>query len=83
MWLDHGDRISLIYSGTESVSSYITRGDKNKNFFSLVSSSFKSLNRFYNASVNDDYKQECLNYLLGIGDESSTFYFDDNIQRRL
>lgn len=48
-----------------------------------MSSSFKSLNRFYNANVNDDFKQECLNYLLGVGDESRTFYFDDNIQRRL
>lgn len=73
----------MIYSGTASISSYITKGEKNKNFFSIVGSSFKSINRFYNANVNDEYKQKCLNFVLGEGDSSRTFYFEDNINKRL
>jgi hypothetical protein len=56
-WLENGDRISMIYSGTTSVASHITKGDKNKNFFSAIGSSLKSFGRFVNANVNDDYKQ--------------------------
>ena len=59
-----GDRISLIYSGTTSVTSYITKGEKSKNFFSSLGSGFKSLNRYYNANVNDTYKQQCIDWML-------------------
>lgn len=60
LWTQNGDRISLIYSGTTSVASYITKGEKSKNFFSSIGSGIKSINRYYNANVNDNYKQQCI-----------------------
>lgn len=70
-----GDKISMIYSGTSSVSSYITKGEKSKNFFSTLGSGFKSINRYYNANVNDAYKQQCIEWVLRNSDDTKTHYF--------
>ena len=64
LWASMGDKISLIYSGTTSVASYLTKGEKSKNFFNSLGNGLKSLNRMYNANVNDNYKQQCIDWVL-------------------
>jgi hypothetical protein len=64
IWTSLGDRISMIYCGTESVATHMVKKENNS-FFSFLSGGIKSINRYYNASVQDPFKQECINYLLG------------------
>lgn len=48
---------------------------------SYITSGIKSINRYYNANMNDSSKQECIDYLLGEQEEQSNSnqYFEDNI----
>lgn len=48
---------------------------------SYITSGIKSINRYYNANMNDSSKQECIDYLLGEQEEKSNSnqYFEDNI----
>ena len=82
-WLENGDRISIIYSGTTSVASYLTKGQKTNNIFNNIGNKLKSLNRLYNANINDTYKQQCIDWILRVGQESTTHYFDSNIKKKL
>lgn len=37
----------------------MTKG-QNNSFFSFLSGGLKSINRYYNANVNDNYKHDCI-----------------------
>lgn len=81
LWAELGDRISMIYCGTESVATHLTKQESNS-FFSFLTGGFRSINRYYNASVSDPPKQQAIDYLLGKMEElSRTPYFDDNITK--
>ena len=64
IWAKIGNRVSQIYCGTESVATHLTKKENNS-FFSFFSSGLKSINRYYNANVNDSTKQDCLEFFLG------------------
>jgi synaptojanin len=79
IWADLGNKISLIYSGTDSVATHLTKQEESS-FFSVLKESFKSIGRYYQSNVNDAFKQNCIDFLLGNQEENSrTKYFDDNI----
>jgi hypothetical protein len=83
IWAELGDRISMMYCGTSSVATHLTKQEKNS-FLSRLKGGFRSLNRYYNANVNDSFKQTCLDFLLARKQEQSiTNYFDDNITRNI
>ena len=42
----------------------MTKKEKNS-IFSFLSGGIKSINRYYNANVNDNFKHECIEFLLG------------------
>ena len=64
LWADNGNYLSLQYSGTESTTSTITKDGK-EGLLGAISSSFKSVNRFFINNFGDDYKQQCIDILLG------------------
>ncbi len=64
IWAKLGDKISMIYCGTESMATHLTK-KQNNSFMSFLTGGFKSINRYYNANVNDGFKQECIDTLLG------------------
>jgi hypothetical protein len=69
----------MIYCGTSSIATHLTKQQKNT-FLSFLKGGLRSLNRFYNANVNDTFKQTCIDFLLARKDQqSTTSYFDDNI----
>jgi hypothetical protein len=73
----------MLYCGTESVANHMTKKESNS-IFSFLSGSIKSINRYYNANVNDNFKHECIDFLLGRkGKPSQTLYFADNIERKI
>jgi len=63
IWADNGDFLSIHYTGTGSVISEVTRLGK-RSFFGLIDHGLKTLNRYYNGSVEDKLKQDCLDFLL-------------------
>lgn len=62
-WADNGDMLSLQYTGTSSTISSITRGEK-QGIRTMISQSFKSIGRFYNANLNDKAKQKSIDAVL-------------------
>ena len=52
IWADLGNQISVIYSGTESVATHLTKQEESS-FFSFIKEGFKSVSRLYQSSVND------------------------------
>jgi hypothetical protein len=66
LWVDNGNSLSILYSGTESTTAGITRAGK-EGFLSSIASRFNSMNRFYNNNFKDNYKQEYIECLLGEG----------------
>lgn len=61
----------------------MTKGEKSNSIFNSLGNKFKSLNRFYNANVNDGYKQQCIDWILRKGEETRIPYFEKNIKSRL
>lgn len=64
MWGDNADFLSMHYTGTGSVISDVTRVGK-RSFFGQLDHYSKSINRFYNANIEDKIKQDCIDFLLG------------------
>jgi hypothetical protein len=62
-WADNGDKLSLQYTGTGSTISSITRTDSH-GFSALIRQGFTSLERFYNANVEDSVKQDSIEHVL-------------------
>jgi hypothetical protein len=82
-WVELGDRVSMLYCGTLSIASHLTKQEETS-FFSFLTGGVKSINRYYNAAVNDGAKQQAIDFLLGRKEElSRTAYFDDNITRNV
>ena len=68
LWVEVGNRISMIYCGTESVAAHLTK-EEESSFFSFLTGGFRSFNRYLNASLNDSDKQESIDYFLGSREE--------------
>lgn len=66
LWVDNGNSLSILYSGTESTTAGITKEGK-EGFLSSISSRLKSMNRFIKNNFADDHKQLCTECLLGEG----------------
>ena len=56
VWADNGDIISLIYAGTGSTTSSVTRNGKNTNLFAFVDHGLKSINRYFQNNISDNFK---------------------------
>jgi len=78
LWVELGNRISMIYCGTDCENPNLKQEETNS-FFSFFTGGFRSLNRL---SINDNFRQTCIDFLLGQKEEQSkTKYFEDNITR--
>lgn len=62
-WADNGDYLSLQYTGTGSTISSVTRTDK-QGFRALIKQGLTSIERFYNANMEDDTKQLSIDHIL-------------------
>lgn len=63
MWADNGDALSEQYTGTGSTISNVTREGK-RGLKGMISHGLKTLNRFYNANVEDANRQKGIDFLL-------------------
>ena len=73
MWADHGDYISLAYSGTGALKSDFVRTGKRTLIGNLVDG-YLSCKRFYINNFNDGYNQDCHDYFLNsINPKKTTF----------
>lgn len=90
LWAVLGDKISKIYCGTSSVATHMTKKENNS-ILSALGGAFTSINRYIHASTSDQFKQECIDTLLGIfsvkignrGELSKTEYFTQNLLREI
>ena len=64
LWADHGDGISLAYSGTGALKSDFTRTGK-RSFMGNLQDGYLSSKRFYLNNFRDGYNQDCHDYFLG------------------
>ncbi len=62
-WADNGDALSKQYTGAGSTTSAVTRQGK-QGFKGWIDQSVKSINRFYQANMEDSYKQKTFDILL-------------------
>lgn len=62
-WADNGDYLSLQYTGTGSTISSVTRTDT-QGFKALIKQGLTSIERFYNANMEDDTKQTSIDNIL-------------------
>lgn len=65
MWADHGDNLSLAYSGTGALKSDYVRTGK-RSFMGNLVDGYLSCKRFYINNFVDGYNQDCHDYFLGI-----------------
>jgi len=63
LWVENGNSLSILYSGTESTTAGITRAGK-EGFLSSITSRLNSMNRFIKNNFKDDHKQKCIECLL-------------------
>ena len=64
LWADHGDAISLAYSGTKALKSDFVRTGKRTLMGNLMDG-YLSCKRFYINNLVDGYNQDCHDYFLG------------------
>ncbi|KAF9168941.1 inositol polyphosphate 5-phosphatase [Mortierella sp. AD010] len=64
LWVDNGDLLSKIYTGTGALKSEITRSGK-MSFAGMLGDATKSLNRFVINNFQDKDRQEIIDFLLG------------------
>lgn len=65
IWADHGNGISLAYSGTDALKGTFVRTGKS-NLLGLTKDGYLSCKRFYINNLCDGYNQDCHDYFLGI-----------------
>lgn len=63
-WADNGDMISKHYTGTGSTHTNITRTGK-RDLKGIMDHGLKTLGRFYKQYMEDNYKQEVIDLLIG------------------
>ena len=64
LWADHGDGISLAYSGTGALKSDFVRTGKRTMIGNIIDG-YLSSKRFYLNNFRDGYNQDCHDYFLG------------------
>jgi hypothetical protein len=64
IWADNGDTISKHYTGTGSTHTNVTRTGK-RDLMGMMDHGFKSLSRFYKQYMEDNFKQEVIDLILG------------------
>ena len=64
LWADHGDGISLAYSGTGALKSDFVRTGK-RTLMGNIKDGYLSCKRFYLNNFRDGYNQDCHDYFLG------------------
>ena len=64
LWADHGDGISLAYSGTGALKSDFVRTGK-RTLIGNIIDGYLSSKRFYLNNFRDGYNQDCHDYFLG------------------
>lgn len=64
VWADNGDTISKHYTGTGSTHTNVTRTGK-RDLMGMMDHGFKSLSRFYKQYMEDNFKQEVIDLILG------------------
>ena len=64
LWADHGDHISLVYSGTGALKSDFVRTGK-RTLMGNIQDGYLSSKRFYLNNFRDGYNQDCHDYFLG------------------
>ena len=65
LWADHGDNLSLAYSGTGALKCDFTRTGK-KTIKGSIYDGYLSLKRLYINNFRDGYNQDCHDYFLGV-----------------
>lgn len=63
-WADNGDTISKHYTGTGSTHTNVTRTGK-RDLKGIMDHGFKTLSRFYKQYMEDNFKQEVIDLILG------------------
>jgi len=64
LWANHGDNISLAYSGTGALKSDFVRTGK-RTLMGNIQDGYLSSKRFYLNNFRDGYNQDCHDYFLG------------------
>lgn len=64
LWAEQGDRVSQQYTGTDSSTSTMLRQGRCTSY-AMLERSWQGLNRAYQASFQDSWRQECIDLLLG------------------
>ena len=64
LWADHGDGLSLAYSGTGALKSDFVRTGK-RTLMGNIQDGYLSSKRFYLNNFRDGYNQDCHDYFLG------------------
>ena len=64
LWADHGDGLSLAYSGTGALKSDFVRTGK-RTIMGNLKDGYLSSKRFYLNNFRDGYNQDCHDYFLG------------------
>ena len=63
-WADNGDMISKHYTGTGSTHTNVTRTGK-RDLKGIMDHGLKTLGRFYKQYMEDNFKQEVIDILIG------------------
>lgn len=63
-WADNGDNVSKHYTGTGSTHTNVTRTGR-RDLKGIMDHGLKSLSRFYKQYMEDNYKQEVIDLLVG------------------
>lgn len=71
LWADHGDKISMAYTGTGSVLSAVIKHGK-ASFSTNVDHVFRSIGRLYQNTFEDNFRQECLQVMLNWNSSATT-----------
>jgi hypothetical protein len=63
IWADNGDYISIQYTGTGSTHTSVTKNGK-EGVLGKIQHGLVSINRFYQGSYEDNFKQKCFEIVL-------------------
>lgn len=64
IWADNGDMISKHYTGTGSTHTNVTRTGK-RDLMGMMDHGIKTLSRFYKQYMEDNFKQQVIDLILG------------------